>query len=81
MNLHPHKRTLSALLTEALTRAQTFHIQVADRLAELEDRQVGLDPDQLAHHHNLEAIAQQIKLTLSHASDHLANELKEADHE
>ena len=77
MNLLPHKQRLSALLSEVLNHAQAFHIQVCDRLAELEDSQGGLDSNQLAQVHNLEAITNQIKLTISHLSDYLLDELGE----
>ncbi len=77
MNLLPQKRELSALLSEVLSHVQAFHIQVCDRLAELEDSQGGLDSNQLAQVHNLEAITKQIKLTLSHISDYLSDELRE----
>ena len=77
MNLQPQKRELSALLSEVLNHVQAFHIEVCDHLAELEDQQSGLFCHQLAQAHNLEAITNQIKLTISHLSDYLLDELGE----
>ncbi len=77
MNLQPHKRALSTLLNQALNQAQAFHLQVCDHLAELEDTQDGLNSDQLSNYHNLEAITNQIKSTISHISDYLSDELME----
>ena len=81
MNLLPQKRELSALLSEVLSHVQAFHLQVCDHLTELEDSQGGLDSNQLAHAHNLEAIANQIKLTISHISDYLSDELREVSND
>ena len=77
MNLHPHKRTLSALSMEALAKAESFHQLVSNHLAYLEDNQDSLDSDQLSQAYNLEAITEQIKHTISRVTDYLADELKE----
>ena len=79
MNLLPQKRELSALLSEVLNHVQAFHIEVCN--PELEDQQSGLFCHQLAQAHNLEAITSQIKLTISHLSDYLADELMEVSND
>ena len=81
MNLLPQKRELSALLSEVLSHVQAFHIQVCDHLTELEDSQGGLNSDQLSNYHNLEAITNQIKSTISHISDYLSDELREVSND